>query len=362
MALEYPGSTGLVIAPTYKVLRQGLMEEIDLCLNRAAISTKNEQDGKRVLTNGTKIWLRSCENPEAIRGLTAGWGLFDEAAYGSIEAWRVFIGCMREQGSPNHVRCTSTPAGMTWFYDYFASPETDRSLYTYVQATSYDNPYNPSDFVKSLAATYDSEYGAQEIYGRFISMRGLVYKTFDQSRHVKSFELQPDEVKETFYFVDFGSDHPMCVLVCQLDYDGVVHIVDEYHERFKIDDDMIRHCFEVFFPAYGRGEFIADPAAKLSRMAMERRGLVVHKANNEIKGGIQRVSGYFHRNRIVISPKCVNLIKCLMTYHYPDEGKGTPDIPVKSADDPADALRYGIAYLEDRRDWGATGILSDLLD
>ncbi len=362
MAMEYPGSTGLIVAPNYKVLRQGMMEEIDSCLNRACISAKNEQEGRRILTNGTKLWLRSAENPETIRGLTAGWGVFDEAAFASIEAWRVFIGCMREQGSPNMVRVSSTPAGMNWLFDYFASPDADRSLYSFVRASSLDNPHNPTDYVKSLVASYDPEYARQEIEGEFISMRGLVYKTFSSSRHVKHFELQPDEIKETFYFHDFGSDHPMVVLVCQLDYDGRMHVVDEYHERFRIDDDMIRHCFEVFYPLYGKGEHIADPAAKLSRMAMERQGMVVHRGPNEIKGGIQRVSGLFHRNRIFVHPRCSNLIKCLMTYHYPEEGKGSPDIPVKKADDPADALRYGVSYLEDRRDWGEANVLSDLLD
>lgn len=362
MAIDHPGSTGLILAPTYKMLKSATRVEFDAMLNRTAVSAKNEQDGRLTLTNGTTIWFRSTESPEGFRGITAAWGWLDEGAYADAEAWRVLVQRLRQPGFPNKAIVTTTPLGMNWVYDKFASPERNDALYNYIRISTRDNTTLGTDYVESMAASFDPEYAQQEIEGEFIAFRGLVYKTFKPDRHVQRFELDEDEVKETLYFHDFGSDHPMVVLVCQVDYDGRMYIVDEWSERHKIDDDMIQQCKEVFYPMYGSGQHIADPAAKLSRAAMERAGLYVQKANNEIQGGVQRVAGRFHSDRLFIHPRCIKLIKGLNRYRYPDEGKGRPDVPIKKDDDEVDALRYGVAYMEDKKSWGSTEVLGGILD
>ena len=75
MATDNPGSVGLVLAPTYKMLKSATRVEFDACLQREGISARNEQDGILRLTNGTTIWFRSTENPEGFRGITAAWAI-----------------------------------------------------------------------------------------------------------------------------------------------------------------------------------------------------------------------------------------------------------------------------------------------
>jgi hypothetical protein len=104
---------------------------------------------------------------------------------------------------------------------------------------------------------------------------------------------------------------------------------------------------------YSPNFFVADPSEPGDIAAM-RRSLgghpVVYGADNSITEGVRRVSiamltGPDGKPNLLVSDRCVNLIRELEGYIY-KEVKGTPtEEPVDVENHACDALRYGVMAL-----------------
>ena len=79
-AIEYqPGERGIVIAPTYPMLKDATMYEFFAWLPRQYVADFNKTDHTLRLTNGSEIVFRSADNPDSLRGPNRAWMWMDEA-------------------------------------------------------------------------------------------------------------------------------------------------------------------------------------------------------------------------------------------------------------------------------------------
>lgn len=349
-AIDQPGSTGIVAAPTYKQLSASTKELFFKILHPLAIHRYDRVDEKLVLTNGSIIFFRSTEDPEPIRGVNAAWVFLDEGSTTTQQAWDILIGRVRQPGFRHRAFLTTTPKGLNWVYDYFASPKK-KDGYSYVSATSMDNPHNTPDYFRRMKATFSDRDYQQEVLGEFVGFDGLVYPEFTKDLHVKP---RPTDKKplEVIYGHDFGFGHPNAIIAIHR-YSTHLHVVGEHIESNLALDDLIEATRNME-AIHGKGVHVCDHEP-LIIVELQKAGFHCTLANKAVDAGISTVAAQFNQDpltnipRLQIDPSCTKLIDELSRYCWdrPKDGSPNPVKPkvLKLNDDGADALRYAITHI-----------------
>lgn len=164
-----PGSVGMVVAPTYPMLRDATLRSfLDLARRGGVLAEFSRSEMTVTLIDGKVVLFRSADAPDRLRGPNLGWFWMDEAALMDAEAWLIMIGRLRER--PGVAWVTSTPKGFNWMYDTFV--KLDSPDYAVIQARTASNPFLPASFLPSLQRTYGGAWLEQETEGVFIDVGG----------------------------------------------------------------------------------------------------------------------------------------------------------------------------------------------
>jgi len=367
-AIAFPGSLGVILAPTYPMLRDSTIRTfLEMCpFDMIEYYNKSEQHLK--LKNGTEILFRPGNDAAAIdrlRNINVDWFWMDEGSLFLEYAWRVLIGRLRGHIGPRKGWVTTTPKGYNWTWKKFVSDNPD---YDYVTASSLDNPYLPPDYKKSLMQEYAGIFAKQEIYGLFVGFEGAVYPEFNRVTHI----IDTKEIKFDAIIggVDFGFTNPSVILKIGIDCDGRLYILDEFYERHVTDSQLADWAKENMSDVQF---FIADSAnpsgiQEFKDREIDCRGVEKkegERIENFIAAGIKKVSNMLviredRKPRLYVDPKCVNTIMEFENYRYPEKREEQPEkeTPLKVHDHAMDALRYiiitiaeafeRIVYLEER--------------
>ncbi len=182
------------------------------------------------------------------------------------------------------------------------------------------------------------------------NLENAVFEEFDEAVHVSP--VGYDASLPLYRAMDFGFANPFVCLWIQVDDAGVVRVIDEYLRNKRI---IAEHAAVVMgrtpCDESGVACTFCDPAGN-SRNGVtgtsEVRELAVAGIRckcrkSGIMGGIEKVRAALRagdgQSRLVIDPKCTQLIEAMRCYHYPDSGG---ELPEKDGvyDHPIDALRY----------------------
>ena len=167
-----PGTTSLIIAPTYPMLRLGAMETMLSLVGRMGVGTSwNKSDLELKLIGDRRIIFRSADNPDRLRGANVGFLWLDEAAMMDAQIWPTAIATLRH--APGGAIATTTPRGKDWLYELWTTGGADYSI---TESATTDNAFLPSHFVETLRQSMTSEMYAQEVQGRFIDPLGSLFQ------------------------------------------------------------------------------------------------------------------------------------------------------------------------------------------
>lgn len=122
--------------------------------------------------NGSYLFFKTADEPDALRGAGLDILWMDEAAFIPNEnAWNVVRPALSDK--LGHVVSTTTPSGKNWFYDEFWSPDalTDPNIGR-VEYWSIDNPYFPKEEWDYMRRRYHPLLFKQEYCAAFDSMAG----------------------------------------------------------------------------------------------------------------------------------------------------------------------------------------------
>jgi len=331
------GALVLVVAPTYSMLRDVDWAEAERFLGD--LPRYNGSEMSITLPDAGKILFRSADNPNRIRGITAGAALIDEAGYCPPETYDVVLGRLSSQ--PGHLRIVTTPRGRNWLYER-------QNEMTIFRSSTYENKALTKEYLDTLTASYSGNFARQELYGEFVAFEGLVYQQFSRDVNVKTAEeigFTPD-----YYIIgnDAGYTNPSAILLAGVDADGRVHIYSEWYMRQQLQDVVVAENARLW-RATGAREIVVDSSAAGLIAAMRDAGLpaTAHKsiadANglNAVRAGIAKIQGMLPRAadnkpRLTIDPQAIFTIGEMETYCYRD---GSDD-PEKQNDHAMDALRY----------------------
>lgn len=228
------GSTGMIVAPTYPMLRDATLRtftELVQSYRPSLLRMFHKAEMTAELTNGTRILFRSADDPDRLRGPNLGWFYLDEAALMTQEAWLIMIGRLREQ--PGRAWVTSTPRGKNWLWETFTHGGEDYSI---TRSSSRDNPFLPEDFIHSLQRSYTSDWLRQEVEGEFIDPAGALFRR----EWFTTIETPPPDLFWARYWdlaasTKTSADYTASAAVAFAD-DGTIYIRDMVRGRWEWPD------------------------------------------------------------------------------------------------------------------------------
>lgn len=355
-------TTGWVVSLSYEVQREVAQEKVLSYLNPDWIEDVVMMTGKKsdykhgiidyilvknVFGSVSRIGFKSCDQGrEKFQGASLDWVWFDEEPPEDIYQEC----CMRVLDKKGEVWGTMTPLkGLTWVYEniYLNCKNNPEVWHEHIEWS--DNPFLDKDEIELLTNALDKESLESRRYGRFCKAEGLVYKEFDESKHViEPFDI-PSEWQDMIA-IDPGLNNPTACLFCAVDYDGNIYVVAEHYEAGK---DVTYHSQALHKMAdkmgwykdkKGRLNAIIDSASNQRTLASSKsvaelfrdNGILVNtNVDKQLFGGIARMKQYFSMDRIRIFSCCTNLIREIKSYWW-REG----DNPIKKDDHCLDALRY----------------------
>ncbi|MCK4873585.1 MAG: hypothetical protein KAS72_12760 [Phycisphaerales bacterium] len=210
------------------------------------------------------------------------------------------------------------------------------------------------DAIQQRARTGDGTWDA-EMLCRRPSRCDAVYPAFEWSRHVIEFHGARDDGLWVGG-MDFGYRSPTVVLWGCVDEHNVLWITDEYLARERTIEQHLAFIRDAGRPTLAwigidpAGLQYHEHMGTNTATLLRRAGLAPKVRRMRVADGIEsvraRLSPADGRTRLLIDPRCVNLIEALERYHYPPDQPDAEN-PVKDGPDhAADALRYLVTNLD----------------
>jgi PBSX family phage terminase large subunit len=348
-AVRQPGSHGIIVASTYRMLEDMVKPLFFKLCPPELISEYIRGEVKLIFTNGSDILFRSGEDPEKLRGLNLAWFWMDEAALQKEKVFQILLGRIRQIGYEPKGWITTTPKGYNWIHRYWVAEPQDG--YEMFQTSTRENIYLLPEYVDDLKKNYTGVFANQEIEGQFVSFEGVVFPSFNTNIHCITDDKMMGKFSRVVAGVDFGFTNPSVCLFIGIDDDNSLYIFDEIYEKKLPSGDFFDMIGERD-KTYNSDIFYPDPSEPGLIEEMQRRGFMAKKADNDVMGGISRISnrlkGTNGKPTLFISDKCVNTIMEFQNYRYPTgkDDKPLQEKPMKVFDHAMDALRYAVNELD----------------
>lgn len=210
-------------------------------------------------------------------------------------------------------------------------------------------------------------------YGKWVASEGQVYEAFDAAIHViPRFEI-PAEWRR-IRVVDFGYTNPFVCLWLAIDHDGRVYLYREIYMTKRIVRVHARTILE-----HSEGEVIeatvCDHDAE-DRATLEAEGIPTVAAYKAIRTGIEAVQDRLSVQEdekarlyilegslieadeaLVIAKKPFHTAMEFVEYAFPKgaDGKPVKEVPLDINNHGMDAVRYGVAWIDDLAHENKTG-------
>jgi phage terminase large subunit-like protein len=98
---EFPGSRGVIVAPSFPLIDDVILPEMDAWIPKEFILRDNRFKHNLFFDNGSVIMFRSADNMrhiQRLRGLSISWFWIDEATLTPQVLWDVLLGGLRQKG------------------------------------------------------------------------------------------------------------------------------------------------------------------------------------------------------------------------------------------------------------------------
>lgn len=359
------GEPGIIVSPDYPHFAKSTWPEFERWRDPSRIVARNRSEKWERYDTGAVVFYGGIDDPDAWRGPNVNWVWFDEGArHRSRKAFDVLAGRIRVGERPQ-MWITTTPAGRNhWLYRIFVerdfAPDALEAaggaerLAEFVQARTAENRENLDPlYYASLQAMYTGEFARQELEGEFVSFEGLVYADFGPENITTDAEyaLARGPVEWAY---DDGFTNPRVILFLQRGGDGSVCLFDEYYRAGEQGAASIEAALDMLAAHAGTDDnprplpeiAVGDPSAAELADALRRADITARGAKCEVIEGIKVVRRAVKdgngKRWLRVHPRCVNFIREMGSYAYPEggEGRNEAEQPVKANDHGPDALRY----------------------
>ena len=201
-AINYPKSYSYYVSPTLAQSRLFFQALQECCEGNALVKNINASLLEITFVNKSKIFFRSCEQGEHLRGGTCkGKGLliWDEQAYCSDDMKAILLPYTNV--NKNNIICISTPRRKTGtFYEWYTRAINGEKNYRYLDVNDYDNSFFiDNDQIEEYRLTLPAEKFKNEILGLFTEMDEGVFGDY------MSCYAEPTDTEPVYGGIDFSS-------------------------------------------------------------------------------------------------------------------------------------------------------------
>lgn len=165
----------------------------------------------------------------------------------------------------------------------------------------------------------------QEVAALFTEYVGRVFKDFDEEFHVVPTEYRSDWT--TYACVDYGFQNPFVWLLVQVDpHRERVHVLDEYYEVYKTTEEaaseikargLAPRTIRQFFPDPAEPDRTKEMAYRLQLRPYGKGSIDLGDRIEWIRRGL-KIDPRFAGPTLTMHPRCVNLIREMGAYKYPE--------------------------------------------
>ncbi len=215
-----------------------------------------------------------------------------------------------------------------------------------------DNPYVDEGYKQRIRDSLSGLFYKRNYLGLWCLAEGAIFDFFDPKIHVV--DRPPCAAEYWISAIDYGTVNPFCCLLIgistgrftqtgrkmwvekELYYDPKVAGRQKTNSEFA---DMVQE----FLEPYAIKNLYLDPSAAAFQLELQRRGIHVVHANNDVANGIQKMTSEMAKGNLVVCSECKNTIREIESYVWDSKAaeRGI-DEPLKKNDHATDALRYAI--------------------
>ena len=223
------GSKIGVITPIYQQARK-LMEDLyEAIKDSGIVEATNFSNFEIKLKTGSKIYFRSSEREDGLRGYTFDYLFLDEASYQSEDAWKRAI----QPTALVHgkkVVLFSTPRGRDWFYELFQmGQDTNSPMHSSVRMEQGDNPYIDKEEIAAAKRSLPDSIFRAEYLGEFLEGESQVFQNFNAN----CFDKWPKPVGKCYIGVDLAQTGDYTVATVIDSTGAVVEIYRDNHKEWE---------------------------------------------------------------------------------------------------------------------------------
>ena len=331
------------VAPTYRMAKQIMWQDLIDGLPPAWIKRINETTMTIRLVNGSVIGLRGADKPDTLRGVGLHFLVLDEFQDMKPEVWtKVLRPTLASTGG--HVLIIGTPKAFNHLYELYQLGQRGE---TYVndkgvtkanpweswQFPTITSPFIPDEEVEAARRDMDEKSFRQEFEASFEAMSGRVYYAFDRRQHVGKYEFNP--ALPIWIGQDFNID-PMSSIVLQPQPNGEIWAVDEIvlygSNTLEVCDEIERRYWRhlkqiVMYPdpaggarQHARGETDLDIMREkgLKKIKYRRAHPPIADRVNAVNKMLMAADGTV---RLRIDERCRNFINSLEQTMYKPGGR-----------------------------------------
>jgi hypothetical protein len=333
------------LAPTYRQAKRIAWRKLVSLVPPDMRRAVREDTLELELCNGSIIQLHGASHADALRGNGLDAIVLDEYAMMNSHVWEAVIRPMLSDRI-GRALFIGTPRGHNQFYDLYVAAQSGRDWAAFRFATR-EGGYVSTGELEMLRCDMDPKLYRQEYEASFETLQGRVYYAFCRELNVTDLVLIPDA--PLLIGMDFNVN-PMTAVVAQHAGDQC-QVIDE----IVIPDSNTQEMMDEINRKYGRRSGVVHPdpsgvARKTSATVGENDFALIRQAGWPVYAKkacpvVDRITnvntllcsakGY---RRLLIAPKCRELIRALDTLTYKENTK----IPDKTTgqDHIADALGY----------------------
>ena len=275
-SINKPRTTLLWVSPYYSMAVKVLSQILDAIEFTPITKEANKSEKIITLINGSRIYFRSAEKPETIRGLSIDYCFIDEAQDVSDDAFnKSILPTLSAKGKKCLI--AGTPKSKNWFYLYFQRGD-DKNYNSYT-APSTISPYISEEFIKEQQESLPPSIFNQEFLAQWQEGDGEVFTNIDEVCNLNNWLGTKDR---TLGGLDIGTKQDYSVLTIMDTSGRVVHMWRERGLEYSaIVDKVVYLCkqyrTELYVEANSIGDAVyemtlAHPLLALLRRSREEKG------------------------------------------------------------------------------------------
>lgn len=360
---RHEGALAYYVAP-YRTMAKAIAWDLLVRMTRGIRRGINHSELTVTLAGGRKIALRGADDPETLEGVGLVACVLDEFGKMKLAAFEKSLRPALADHAGRALIC-GKPRGhnhLKEFYDRGQDPGRANGWRSWLYTTGQGGFVAASEIAEAKATLPPRVY-RQEFEATFEALAGRVYDEFTRRTHVAPHAEIEREYRHgsrwtfarTVIGVDWGLVAPGVMLAVGRTAAGrLVVFAEEYHREV-----LVSEAGWLAIAKKLRGEcapverFVADPSepGNLRALRLALGGSpVVENAVNDVADGIRRVSIKMLRREdgkpgLLISDRCVNLIRELEGYVWREVQGAAIEQPADVDDHACDALRYATQAL-----------------